>query len=153
VGHLSPGGVRIRRKRLTLFARIAWLLLCAFIVYGSMGTWERYQPGIWAPTMVSVRDVVVNVLLYVAFGGLGALAMRDTYRRHWLRLVMRLTALAVLFSASNEALQLYTVDRVASLTDIVSAAIGAFGGGTAFAAGRVPRYTSAYSSTIRAIEK
>lgn len=93
------------------------------------------------------------MLLYVVFGALGALAMRDTYRRHWLRLTLRLALLAVLFSAANEVFQLYTIDRVASLTDIVSAAVGAFGGSAAFAAGRVPRYTSAYSSTIRAIEK
>jgi VanZ family protein len=118
-----------------------------------MGTWDLYQPGIWAPTLVSIPDVAVNVLMYVAFGALGVLAMRDTYRRHWLRLVLRLTGLALLFSASNEALQLYTIDRVASLTDIVSAGIGAFGGATVLAGGRVPRYTAAYSSTIRAIEK
>ena len=102
---------------------------------------------------MSIPDVAINVLLYVAFGLLGALAMRDTYRRHWLRLVLRLVGLAVLFSASNEALQLYTIDRVASLTDIASAATGAAIGAAAIAAGRVPRYTSAYSSTIRAIEK
>jgi len=88
---------------------------------------------------VSVRDVAVNVLVYVAFGALGALAMRDGYRQHWLKLVLRLTLLAVLFSAANEAQQLYTIDRVASLTDIGSAALGALIGGTAFAVGRVPR--------------
>ena len=55
------------------------------------------------------------------------------------RLVARLVLLAVLFSAANEALQLYTIDRVASLTDIGSAALGALLGGTAVAAGRVPR--------------
>jgi VanZ family protein len=120
-------------------SRILWALLCAFIVYGSLGTWAFYRPGIWAPTLVVGADVAINVLLYVAFGVLGALAMRDSYRRHWLRLVLRLTALATLFSAINEAGQLYTLDRVASVTDIVSAAIGAFGGAMAIAAGRVPR--------------
>lgn len=128
-------------------------MLCAFIVYGSLGTWSAYQPGIWAPTMISIPDLVINVLLYVPFGALGAIATRDGYRRHWLRLVMRLSLLAVLFSAANEALQLYTIDRVASLTDIVSAAIGAFAGAAAISARRGPRYTSAYSSTMRAIEK
>ena len=98
-------------------------------------------------------DVLINVGLYVAFGALGALSRRDTYPRHWMRLVIRLTALAILFSAANEAFQLYTIDRVASVTDIVSAGIGAFAGAAAVVARRVPRYTSAYSSTIRAIEK
>jgi len=70
---------------------------------------------------------------------LGALSMRDTYRRHWLRLVMRLTVMATLFSAANEAGQLYTLDRVASLTDIVSAAIGACAGASLIVAGRLPK--------------
>jgi VanZ family protein len=109
---------------------MGWLLLCAVIVYGSLGTWSLYRPGIWAPTMVNLPDVIVNVLLYVAFGVLGALSMRDTYRRHWVRLAVRLTIMAVVFSAMNEAGQLYTLDRVASVTDIVSAAIGTFGGAT-----------------------
>lgn len=139
VADLSSGGIRIRRERLATLARIGWALLCAFIVYGSLGTWTVDERGIWAPTLVSVPDVAVNVLLYVAFGALGALALRDTYHRHWLRLVIRLALLAVLFSASNEVFQLYTIDRVASLTDIVSAAIGACGGAAALAAGRVPR--------------
>jgi VanZ family protein len=81
--------------------------------------------------MINAADVIVNVLLYVAFGVLGALSIRDTYRRHWLRLAVRLTMMAVIFSALNEAGQLYTLDRVASVTDIVSAAIGTFGGATA----------------------
>jgi VanZ family protein len=149
VGNLPSRGIRVRRERIATAARIGWALLCAFIVYGSRGTWA-YQPGIWAPTYISLPDIAVNVLLYVAFGGLGALAMRDRYAlarrgsveagaRHWPRLVGRLVLLAILFSATNEALQLYTIDRVASLTDIGSAAVGALLGGTALAAGRVPR--------------
>lgn len=150
MGHLPSRGVRIRRERVATLARLGWALLCAFIVYGSRGTWAAHQPGIWAPTLVSIRDVAVNVLLYVAFGALGALSLppkRPLAHRssegakvgHWLRLVMRMVGLAVLFSAANEALQLYTIDRVASLTDIGSAAVGALLGGAAFAAGRVPR--------------
>jgi VanZ family protein len=108
-------------------------------VYGSSGTWAAYQPGIWAPTLVSLPDVTINVLLYVAFGALGGLAMRDHYRRHWLRLVLRLVLLALLFSAANEALQLYTVDRVASLTDIASAVAGATLGASMLVAGGKPR--------------
>lgn len=108
-------------------------------MYGSSGTWAAYQPGIWAPTLVSIPDVTVNVLLYVAFGALGAVAIRDSYRRHWLRLVVRLMVLAAVFSAANEALQLYTIDRVASLTDIVSAVTGTAMGAAMFAAPGTPR--------------
>jgi VanZ family protein len=143
VADLPSRRIRLRRERLTALARIGWLLICGFIVYGSMGTWDGYHDPIWAPTLVVLRDVVVNVLIYVVFGALAALSMRDAYARHWLRLVFRITGLALIFSASNEALQLYTIDRVASLTDIVSAGVGAFGGATSFAAGRVPRYTPA----------
>lgn len=115
----------------TRLARLGWLALCAFIVYGSLGTWAFYQPGIWAPTLVSPRDVILNVLLYVPFGVLGVLALHEGYPRHWFRLVIRIVVLALVFSAANEALQLYTVDRVASLTDILSAGAGSLTGGFA----------------------
>ena len=107
------------------------MLLGAFIALGSMGTWAPNRPGLWAPTLITIRDVAANVALYVPFGALGVLSFRDTYRRHWLRLVFRIVGVALLFSASNEALQLYTSDRVASLTDIVSAVVGAFAGAVA----------------------
>jgi VanZ family protein len=109
------------------------LLLGAFIALGSMGTWAPNRPGIWAPTLITIPDVAQNVLLYVPFGALGILSFRDNYRRHWFRLVARMIGVALLFSASNEALQLYTSDRVASLTDIGSAAVGAFIGAAAIA--------------------
>ena len=115
------------------------MLLGAFIVLGSMGTWAPNRPGIWAPTLISVRDVAQNVLLYVPFGMLGVWSFSDTYRRHWLRLVVRIVGLAILFSGSVEALQLYTSDRVASLTDIVSAVVGAAIGGIAASMWRSPR--------------
>jgi VanZ family protein len=104
-----------------------------------MGTWAPNQPGIWAPTLVSMGDVARNVLLYVPFGAFGVLSIADTYPRHWLRLVLRMVGLAILFSASNEVLQLYTIDRVASLTDIVSAAAGAGAGGIAASMWRPPK--------------
>ena len=80
-----------------------------------------------------VSDVALNILLYVPFGVFGFVSMRDGYHRHWMRLVARVVLLALLFSAANEAFQLYTIDRVASLTDILSAAIGALAGGMAIA--------------------
>jgi VanZ family protein len=115
-----------------------------------MGTWAPNQPGIWAPTLVSIPDVAQNVLVYLPFGVFGVLSLRDRYApAHrsstgakagpWLRLVLRITALAVLFSASVEALQLYTIDRIASLTDVVSAAVGAMAGGLAISLWRSPK--------------
>ena len=103
---------------------MAWFLLALFIVAGSTGEWAPYAPGIWAPTLVNSRDIARNVALYVPFGIFGMLALR----RHDLRGVARVTVIAVVFSFANEALQLYTIDRVASLTDIASAAVGTASG-------------------------
>ena len=132
MGDLSSRGIPIRRERLSW---IAWFLLALFIVAGSAGQWAPYAPGIWAPTLVSARDIARNVALYVPFGIFGMLALG----RRDLRGVVRVTFVAILFSFANEALQLYTVDRVASLTDIVSAAVGTSSGGAIVALVASPR--------------
>lgn len=120
-------------------SRIAWALVSAFIIVGSLGEWAPNQPGVWAPLLVSLADVAQNVLVYVPFGVFGVLSFRDTSQRHWLRLAIRITVLATLFAASIEAMQLYTLDRVASLIDIASAAIGAGAGGLAISSWRSPK--------------
>ena len=102
----------------------AWALLAIFIVAGSAGRWAPYQPGIWAPTLINPGDIVRNVALYVPFGFLGMRALRRSDARG----IFRVAAIAVIFSLGVEALQLYTVDRVASLTDIGSAAVGTCAG-------------------------
>ena len=102
---------------------------------GSAGDWSPYQPGIWAPTLVVPRDIAQNVALYVPFGMFGLL----TLQRRGVRGVARVTAIALLFSAIVEALQLYTADRVASLTDIVSAGVGTAVGASLAAWLRWPR--------------
>lgn len=161
MGDLPPRGISIRRERLNTtdakratwrsYARIGWLLICAFIVYKSLGELAFYRPGIWAPTLIVPIDVVENVLVYVAFGALAIVGGIDrlsvpppsglgpSVPRHWVRRSGKIALIAVLFSAANEALQLYTIDRVASLTDIVSAAAGAFAGAAAVAAWRSPQ--------------
>lgn len=126
MGDLPSRGVRIRRERVSRPARIGWLLLAAFIVFGSSGHWAPYSPGIWAPTLVNPSDVARNVALYVPFGMFGMLALG----RSDVRGVLRVTLIALVFSFGVEALQLYTVDRVASLTDIVSAVVGTAAGGS-----------------------
>jgi VanZ family protein len=83
---------------------------------------------------VSPADVGRNVLIYVPFGVLGMLTLARSDPRG----VARVTLIALLFSLVVETLQLYTVDRVASLADIGSAGIGAAMGASlvaAFAAG------------------
>lgn len=106
---------------------LAWAGLAVFIIVGSAGTWAPYAPGVWAPTMISPRDVARNIALYVPFGIFGMRALRRADARG----IVRVAGIALLFSVSVEALQLYTVDRVASLTDIVSAGIGTSMGASA----------------------
>ena len=79
------------------------------------------------------------MLVYVIFGVLGVLSLRDSYRGSWPRLLVRLAVFAVIFSTANEALQLYTIDRVASVTDILSAGIGACAGGVIAFSPRRPK--------------
>ena len=125
--HLPSRGVRVRGEHLTRGSAwwyLPWLLLALFIVVGSAGRWATYEPRLWAPTLVNPVDIARNVALYVPFGIFGMLALR----RNDLKGAVRVTVIAMLFSFLNEALQLYTVDRVASLTDIVSAAVGTASG-------------------------
>ena len=104
----------------TATAGTLWLLLAIVIILGSAGTWSPDAPGIWAPTLVNPIDVAKNIALYVPFGVLGML----TLGRSDARGIARVIAIALLFSFLVEALQLYTADRVGSLTDIASAAVG-----------------------------
>jgi len=106
-----------------------------FIIARSAGTWAPYEPGVWAPTLVKPADVIRNVAIYVPFGVFGMLALQ----RRDPRGVLRVAAIALIFSLAVEALQLYTADRVASLTDILSAGVGSSAGASALAWWRSPR--------------
>lgn len=122
-------------SRRLVWSRIAWALLALFIVVGSAGTLAPYQPGIWTPLLIKPADVARNIALYVPFGFLGMVALG----RSDVRGVVRVTALAILFSCANEVLQLYTIDRVGSLTDIVSAGLGTIAGASVIAVFFAPR--------------
>jgi glycopeptide antibiotics resistance protein len=128
MGALPPRRIPVRRERLNGYW-IAWLLLAAFIAAGSAGHWAPYQPGIWAPMLLNPADITRNIALYVPFGffGMRALGRADA------RGVLRVATIAVIFSLGVESLQLYTSDRVASLTDIASAALGSIAGASAVA--------------------
>lgn len=94
-------------------------MLAVFIVVRSAGHWSPHQPGLWAPLLIKPADVARNVAVYVIFGVLGMLSVSRERAG-----VLRITSAALLLSLAVEALQLYTTDRVASLTDIASAAVG-----------------------------
>lgn len=126
MGDFPPRGIRIRREHLTRswYAAPAWALLSVFIVYGSAGTWDPAGRGIWAPIQISLPDVAQNVLLFLPFGVFGLLSLRN--RNHaGLASVAEITVLAALFSLLVEVLQLYTIERTASVTDVVASIAGA----------------------------
>lgn len=115
-------------------ARAGLAAVCAFIVYESLGDLRSDGPGIWEPLLISYHDIAENVAVYVVFGALAVLSLKSGAHQPWPGRTLAICAAAVLFSVGNETLQLYTVDRVASVTDIASAAFGAFTGAAAITA-------------------
>jgi VanZ family protein len=73
---------------------------------------------------VSIPDVLQNVLLYFPFGCLGALAL-DRRRRPFAWRVAEMAALAFGFSLIAESIQLFIINRTASVTDVVAGTLGA----------------------------
>lgn len=109
-------------------ATSAWALLALFVAYASTGTWTLDGPRIWAPIYLSWPDVAQNILLYLPFGVLGVITLR--HRRHSvLASVIEVAVIAAVFSLFVEVIQLYTVDRTASVTDVFAAALGTTAGG------------------------
>ncbi len=106
----------------------AWALLALFIGYASAGTWIGNGPHGWARFDRAWPDVAQNVLVYIPFGILGVLTLRDL-RLAWLRPVGAVAVGAGLFSVILEGLQLHTLERTASLTDVAAAVVGSIAGG------------------------
>lgn len=109
-------------------AASAWALLALFVVYASTGTGTLDGPRTWAPVHLSWPDVAQNILLYLPFGVLGVITLRHC-RHSALATVIEVAVLAVVLSLFVEVIQLYTVDRTASVTDVFAAALGATAGG------------------------
>lgn len=110
----------------------AWVLLALFIVYASAGTWAADGPRVWAPTRLSWPDVAQNLLTYITFGIVGGLTLGPG-RRSTFRLAIAVAMMALAFSLFVEGIQLYTVDRTASITDVLAAVVGAAIGAVAAA--------------------
>lgn len=120
-------------------SRWLWLWFAVFIVYGTTIPFEfaadraavrtRIEALSWNPLTrpdgrrVSIPDTVQNVMLFLPFGALGVLAAAPR-RALNLRRILWVTALAGGLSLTVEALQLLTVDRVASISDVVANTIG-----------------------------
>lgn len=133
-----------QRSRLPL---VLWLGTAIFIVYGTTipfrfvsdpqsfaqhvaylrnSFWATFAPG----HHVSGPDFVSNVWLFTPFGCFGMWALRRPRSR--IVRALLLTVLSCALSASVEALQLFTLDRVSTASDILGntagGAIGAVAG-------------------------
>jgi VanZ family protein len=139
--HPPPAPVARTRLRVRL-----WLLTVAFIVYGTTIPFQfvdnldlvserlsrvSLNPLISPETgrRVSIPDVVQNVLLFVPFG---VLAMSSMGRRFPIARLALVTLAAALLSTAVEVLQLFTVDRTTSLSDVVANSMGGLLGALAW---------------------
>jgi glycopeptide antibiotics resistance protein len=121
-------------------ARYAWILFSLFILYGVLIPFDLYvntetilfniRNISWIPfidpdgTRASIPDIVQNILLFLPFGFFGFLALSSTYP---VRIVL-VTVIGALFSTTIEILQLLTIDRTTSVTDLVTNTTGTFFG-------------------------
>jgi glycopeptide antibiotics resistance protein len=131
------------RTRLPL---VLWIGSAAFIVYGTtipfnfVHDWRlvadhlarlTWNPFIAADTggRVSIPDFVSNILLFTPFGFFGVWALPRP-RSPGARIAL-VTALGLALSISVESLQLLTIDRTTSVSDVFANVSGALGGAAA----------------------
>ncbi|MGO9228289.1 MAG: VanZ family protein [Bryobacteraceae bacterium] len=110
------------------------LLVVAIVVYGSLYPWHFVFAGRPEPVPVLLhswptvwdrfvlRDVVINVLLYVPVGAVACLAWRPRWPR---AAALAATVFAFTLSLSMELLQNYVPSRVTSLSDLATNTLGA----------------------------
>jgi glycopeptide antibiotics resistance protein len=120
-----------------------WIASAAFIVYGTTIPFnfvhdrrlvaEHLQQLTWNPLVaadtggrVSIPDFVSNILLFTPFGFFGMWALPRP-RSLGLRIAV-VAALGLALTTTVEALQLLTVDRTSSVSDVFANATGALGG-------------------------
>ena len=111
----------------TGLARVALGALALFILYGSSGPWAGDASRAAELPGVSLPDIGQNVLLYIPFGIFGVWALRGTYSTR-AALTFSVVALASVYSALMEWLQLLLAARIASPLDIASNVAGALAG-------------------------
>ncbi len=113
------------------------LLVVAVIVYGSLYPWHftfagrpepvsvllHSWPAVWDRFML--RDVVINVLLYMPVGAVACLVWLPRFPR---AAAAAATAFGFALSLSMELLQNYVPGRVTSLSDLTTNTLGAAAG-------------------------
>jgi len=113
------------------------LLVVAIVVYGSLYPWHftfagrpepvslllHSWPAVWDRFVL--RDVVINVLLYMPLGAVACLAWLPRFPR---AAAAAATAFGFALSLSMELLQNYVPGRVTSLSDLATNTLGAAAG-------------------------
>jgi VanZ family protein len=139
---LAPRQASLRAgARSSPLARAALLVYLLLLVYGSLSPWSNWRSlgvGPFAflfapwPAYVTAFDVTLNVLAYVPFGLLLALAMHPQLRGP--TSVMMAVAVAAATSVLLESAQSYLPARIASNVDVLANSAGAALGALAGAA-------------------
>ena len=88
-------------------------MLALFILYGSSGPWAGEVSRAEELPGISLPDIAQNLLLYIPFGVFGVWALRGL-RRSRTALFLSLVAIALVYSAVMELLQMLLADRIAS---------------------------------------
>jgi VanZ family protein len=150
-------------------SRRLWLIFSLFVLYGTTIPFNfttdhdvialhlsriSLNPLIDAETgfRISGSDSLQNVVLFLPFGVLGVLASRSD--RHRLRRVLAVTALGAALSISVETLQLFTRDRITSVSDVVTNTLGALIGALAIQTVRgIPAHALGLAKRARLIDR
>lgn len=139
---------------------ILWLLFSLFILYGTLIPFN-IVPNRTAVisnishisrtpfvdpdgSRASIPDVVQNILFFTPFGFLGVFSIAGRRKD---RPVFKAVILGILLSAVVEVLQLFTIDRTTSLTDLTTNAAGTLVG--AFAGLVVLRASAEWQTSVR----
>ena len=129
-----------KQKSVLLFL---WIVFSLFVVYGTLipfnwgSTGESISTNIsrivWTPfidsdgSRTSIPDVVQNILLFIPFGFLGFFAFRKKNGGLLTLVIPRIlviTILGLVLSTIVEILQLFVIDRITSVTDLVTNCTG-----------------------------
>ena len=129
--------MKAKYQELKIF-KYLWIAYSFFIIYGTIIPFNivpsnefvlsNYDKISWFPfidpdgSRASIPDIAQNILLFLPFGILGFLSMNQ---RKWNRVFIA-TLFGSLLSIFVETLQLFTIDRTTSTTDLVSNTAGAF---------------------------
>jgi glycopeptide antibiotics resistance protein len=141
-------------------ARVLWLLFSIFVLYGTLIPFNiapsravvisNISSISWIPLLdpdgsrASVPDIAQNILFFIPFGFLGALSLTQNRGGNRIR---KTVILGLLLSATVELLQIFTIDRTTSLTDIATNATGCLIG--SFAGNIVLRNSETLKSSTR----